>query len=304
MKHKERFPYGPRVIRINKKQNIICSFKCFAGMGFKVGDRVCMFVAAQKVAIGSICEVDPDAYCSGVLIREGHVSVSIELCLEKKALLPFPTMDALTVGDAFHSIVRWSIGSLHLINEMQQIGLSMSHGNAATGVFEGQYDRVSYREVWKDRKVQLWNESRTHVMAEGVVMYVYPFDSVNFKELGEDNIGIGIETSYGGEPNLSINDVCSINLVSWPIKRVTTMDGKSLLQYEDLSVTYELHDISIQQPDFFVEPISKKRKYFFVNRKPKMSIKPSKKVKQVSLTSIQLVATIDCCAKRCCQHAN
>ena len=114
-----------------------------------------MFVAAQKVAIGSICEVDPDAYCSGVLIGEGHVSVSIELCLEKKALLPFPTMDALTVGDAFHSIVRWSIGSLHLINEMQQTRLSMSQGNVAIGVLEGQYDRVSYREVWKDRRVQL-----------------------------------------------------------------------------------------------------------------------------------------------------
>ena len=149
-----------------------------------------------------------------------------------------------------------SIGSLHLINEMQQTGLSMSHSNVATGVLEGQYDRVSYREVWKDRKVQLWNESRNHVMAEGVVMYVYPFDSVNFKELGEDNIGIGIETSYGGEPNLSINDVCSINLVSWPIKRVTTVDGKSLLQYEDLSVTYELHDTSTEMPPFLLEPIS------------------------------------------------
>ena len=64
-------------------------------------------------------------------------------------------MDALTVEDAFHSIVRWSIGSLHLINEMQQIGFSMSHDNVATGVLEGQYDRVSYREVWKDRKAQL-----------------------------------------------------------------------------------------------------------------------------------------------------
>ena len=114
-----------------------------------------MFVAAQKVAMGSICEVDPDAYCFGVLIGEGHVLVSIELCLEKKSLLPFPTMDALTVEDAFHSIVRWSIGSLHLINEMQQTGLSMSHSNVETRVLEGQYDRVSYREVWKDRKAQL-----------------------------------------------------------------------------------------------------------------------------------------------------
>ena len=60
-------------------------------------------------------------------------------------------------------------------------------------------------------------------------MYVRPFESLNFSELGEDNIVIGIETSYGGDDSVSLVDVCSITLVSWPIKRVTTMDGNSLL---------------------------------------------------------------------------
>ena len=54
-----------------------------AGMGLNRGDRVNMFVAAQKVASGSVCEIDPNAFCSGVLIGEGNVSVSIDLCFQK-----------------------------------------------------------------------------------------------------------------------------------------------------------------------------------------------------------------------------
>ena len=117
---------------------------------------------------------------------------------ENKALLPFPTMDALRVGDAFHSNVRWSIGSLRHMNEMQHKGISIHEGSETIEASGAQYDGVSYREVWKDRRVQLWNESKTHVVAEGVVMYVCPFDSINSKELGEDNIGVGIETSCDG----------------------------------------------------------------------------------------------------------
>ncbi|MCO5578897.1 hypothetical protein L7F22_032746 [Adiantum nelumboides] len=244
---------------------------------FNHGDRVCMFVATQKVAIGTVFEINPSAYCSGMLIGEGNVSVSVDLCFEKKAIIPFPTMDALTVGDAFHSIVKWSSGSLQHINEMQYKGASMHEADKAEGALDTQCNGMSYREVWKDKRVQLWDESKTHVVAEGVVMYVCPFDSVNFGELGEDNIGIGIETSYADEATIFAEaSVCSINLVCWPIKRVTTMDGKALLRYEDLHAMHELQDTCIESP-YLVEPISKKRKYCFVNRKPKMSVKPCQK---------------------------
>ena len=174
-------------------------------MGFHHGDRVCMFIATQKVAIGCVCEIDPNAYCSGVLVSKGNVSVSIDLCFEKKALLPFATMDALTVGDSFQSIVRWDIGLLQLMAQMQ--GTGMPESNEANAALGAQNVALSYREVWKDKRVQLWNESKTHVVAEGVVMYVCPFDSINFSELGEDNIGIGIETSYGGDDSVSLVDV-------------------------------------------------------------------------------------------------
>ncbi|MCO5550484.1 hypothetical protein L7F22_003971, partial [Adiantum nelumboides] len=240
------------------------------GMGnFNHGDRVCMFVATQKVAIGTVFEINPSAYCSGMLIGEGNVSVSVDLCFEKKAIVSFPTMDALIVGDAFHSIVKWSSGSLQHINEMQYKGASMHEADKAEGALDAQCNGMSYREVWKDKRVQLWDESKTHVVAEGVVMYVCPFDSVNFGELGEDNIGIGIETSYADEATIFAEaSVCSINLVCWPIKRVTTMDGKALLRYEDLHAMHELQDACIESP-YLVEPISKKQKYCFVNRKPK-----------------------------------
>lgn len=88
-----------------------------------------------------------------MLIGEGNVSISIDFYFEKKALLPFATMDSLRVGDAFHSIVRWSIGFLQHINEMQNKGISMPEGNKAIEAIEAQYDGVSYREVWKDRRV-------------------------------------------------------------------------------------------------------------------------------------------------------
>ena len=134
-------------------------------------------------------------------------------------------------------------------------------------------------------------------------MYVCPFDPVNFNELGEDNIGIGLETSYDGDTNVFLDNVCSITLVSWPIKQVTTMDGKLLQQYEDLHALDELQG-TYEQSTLLVDPISKKQKYCFVNRKPKVSTRPSKKVNQVSLSAVQLVSVIDCCAKRCCQYAN
>ena len=279
----------------------------FAGIIINCGDRVNMFVATQKVASGSVCEIDPNAYCSGVLIGEGNVSVSIDLCFQNNTPLPFPTMDASRVADAFHSIVKWSIGSLQHMHVMQQEGTYIPKENIANEALESHLeshsDGLSYREVWKDKRVDLWDETKTRVVAKGIIMYVYPFDSINFDVLGDDNIGIGIETSFDSEVNMSINDICSINLISWPIKRVTMMDGKSLLQYEELHKINELQDMHIERA-ILVEPLSKKRKYCFTTRKPKISKNPSKRSKQVSLASIQMVSCIDCCAKSCCQYAD
>ena len=72
-------PYGPRVIgcvllgMYQKPYGPNCFENNVAGMGFHHGDRVCMFVATQKVAIGCVCEIDPNAYCFGVLVGKGNV---------------------------------------------------------------------------------------------------------------------------------------------------------------------------------------------------------------------------------------
>ena len=144
------WPQSHRVVHTNVKCSVSSMltnifYNIFAGMGFNHGDRVNMFVAAQKVASGSVCEIDPNAYCSRVLIGEGNVSVSIDLCFQKNIPLPFPTMDALTVLDAFHSIVRWSIGSLKHMHVMQQEGTSMPKENVAIETLEEQFDGLSYR---------------------------------------------------------------------------------------------------------------------------------------------------------------
>ena len=62
----------------------------------------------------------------------------------------------------------------------------------------------------------------------------------------DDNIAIGIKTSFDSELNMSITGICSINLISWPIKRVTMMDEKSLIQYEELHRINELQDMHIE----------------------------------------------------------
>ena len=121
------------------RQHVVISFvisfrSIIACMDFYHADRVFMFLVTQKVAIGCVCEINPNAYCSGVLVGEGNVLASIDLCFEKKALLPFATMDALTVGDAFQSIVRWDIESLQLMAQMQGTGMPESNeANAALG---------------------------------------------------------------------------------------------------------------------------------------------------------------------------
>ena len=54
--------------------SLVIDFKCIiANMGFNHVHRLCMFVATQKISIGSVCEVHQNAYCSGVLLGEGNV---------------------------------------------------------------------------------------------------------------------------------------------------------------------------------------------------------------------------------------
>ncbi|MCO5572557.1 hypothetical protein L7F22_026312 [Adiantum nelumboides] len=137
-----------------------------------------------------------------MLIGESNVSVSIDLCFEKKALIPFPTMGALIVGDAFHSIVKWSNGLLQHINEMQYEGVSMHEADKATGALEAQCNGMSYKEVgevgelseifqWKGevpRGLPDWNvDEKEHLGEElsDVLLYLVRLADICDVNLGE-----------------------------------------------------------------------------------------------------------------------
>ena len=48
---------------------------------------------------------------------------------------------------------------------------------------------------------------------------------------------------------------------------------------------------------------SKKRRYSFITRKPKLKDPPTSLFK-MSMESVQQVSSIDCCETRCCRHAD
>lgn len=49
------------------------------------------------------------------------------------------------------------------------------------------------RGSWKEKKVVLWDEGMTQSIGEGVILYVFPYDFINFEQLGDDCVGVGIE---------------------------------------------------------------------------------------------------------------
>lgn len=99
-------------------------------------------------------------------------------------------------------------------------------------------------------------------------MYVCPFDPINFDVLSNDNIGIGVKTSFGGQVRMLLDDICNINLVSWPIKRVTTMDEKSLLQNKKLQKIDDIQETHVKST-FLVKPLSKKMKVLLYKEEDK-----------------------------------
>lgn len=70
---------------------------------------------------------------------------------------------------------------------------------------------------------------KTQVDYEGVVICVYPLDIVNFDVLGDDKVIHGIETSFHIKVSMYMDDICNINFINWPIKRVASSNGKETL---------------------------------------------------------------------------
>ena len=86
----------------------------------------------------------------------------------------------------------------------------------------------SIRESWKNQRVLLKDATMMQIVNEGCILYVFPYECVNFQELGNDYVGVGIERANFNTKFEVIAPVNSITLVKWPIKQITMLDGSPL----------------------------------------------------------------------------
>ena len=73
--------------------------------------------------------------------------------------------------------------------------------------------------------MSLMGSRKEQKIGEGVYMYVFPYDSVNFELLGDNNVGVGVDGTFDGEASAPMEVVYSIRLVIWPIEQITMLDG-------------------------------------------------------------------------------
>ena len=126
---------------------------------------------------------------------------------------------------------------------------------------------------WKNVMVLLKDECMMQTISQGTILYVFPFECVNFQQLGDDCVGVAIESANEFE---CMPQVDSITLVKWPIKQLTMMDGSPLQRYVPLSGMHADHDDVCNEDidgnvpkNVNVASTSTKRCYTFINRIPK-----------------------------------
>ncbi|MCO5569882.1 hypothetical protein L7F22_023596 [Adiantum nelumboides] len=76
-------------------------------MDIAIDSRVKLLVGDTVVANGFIVATQPDGLCLGVLIGHENVTFAIQDYWYPNWALPFPTMDASTIGEAINSVVKW-----------------------------------------------------------------------------------------------------------------------------------------------------------------------------------------------------
>ena len=74
---------------------------------------------------------------------------------------------------------------------------------------------------------------------QGIILYVFPFECVNLQQLGDDCVGVAIESADDAK---TMSQVDSITLVKWPIKLLTMLDGSPLQRYVPLNGVHVEHD--------------------------------------------------------------
>ncbi|MCO5555272.1 hypothetical protein L7F22_008817 [Adiantum nelumboides] len=84
-------------------------------MDIIIGSRAEPRVGDMVVANGFTVATQPDGLCHGVLTVHENVIVAIQDYLYPNWALPFPTMDAATIGEAIKSVVKWGRASLQVV---------------------------------------------------------------------------------------------------------------------------------------------------------------------------------------------
>ena len=160
-------------------------------------------------------------------IPEGCISISVVESFNDDALLLYPSMGASTIGEAVRSFVIWSSSMI------QKSPLDHAPTSSST------------RDDWREKRVILWSENIAKKKGVGVVLLVYPHEAIDFKELGETNLGVVVENDIS-LLDTNFKDIGNVNLISWPIKQITLQDGTSLsitntcgLSKEEEIVDYE-----------------------------------------------------------------
>ena len=172
------------------------------------------------------------------------------------------------------------------------------------------------RNDWLHKKVYLLSQDSTKLekIAIGFVSLVGKDDVVNFKRLGEEHVGITVMDVYKEHSTFSTLSNGQIQLLPWPINRLQWENGESLVGEDDIPTNESLLEEKIRvdlifkdQGGFQQELVqTKKRRYSMINRSvARESICKTRRVSSTkcSWKEVLLVPMVECCKRRCCQHA-
>ena len=202
-----------------------------------------MMLNNDSIGIGCVRRTNPNSTCSGANIGQGNVSLLVEECL-KDVDLPFPTMDTISLKNALWSNVHWPKILLRPFTQELEFGDRSERCNDADEEEPMEPPIVDVIPVtspelelqigqsWKNEMVLLKDESMMQTINQGIILYVFPFECVNLEQLGDDCVGVAIESANDTKTMLQVD---SITLVKWPIKQVTMLDGSPLQRYVPLN---------------------------------------------------------------------
>lgn len=206
---------------------------------FHCGDNVNLLIGKDIVAFGKVHATQPTDLCHGEPLGNGFLSVSIDRCLDNEAYLPFLTTYACMVNEVVGGFAKWERRNVQDIREIRMHdGPNDKGGKAASNttcnVLPYVQDGISLCESWKERRVKLWFEGNKRCLGTGIILLSFPYEVINFDLLGEEDVGVVVDMSYDvGTWTTPSDNLDCINLVRWPIKRLTFEDGTPLL-HEDL----------------------------------------------------------------------